>query len=945
MANEQIALSFNQGITNVPSDATCDDNELEESLGMVFEDGEHRVIQKPRLLADNVPITILAVHKTSVSTNYIGYDIDGNLRWGTVADGIFSEGKYKYELIPAEQISDWNVYPPTDMDKQPFIWMRHQYGTEWRYYKCYGGTNIRFYNDVSSEPHDNYEAGDTYFEESVQTGQWMGQYFNKYYGFAKPETTTDYLGHYDNAERLSLTIIGNTLVANTYNGIIYFLWHQDDDGFFRYKLLDAIPSLDIEFVLFGVSGHTSQVTADNIATLSYAVDRLFLQHLNSEAYENTILGFYAKNKENIAEKGYFCLPFFAVAAIEMYDGSYTRITSPVLLVPSIDDNSVIEYNSNTNNLYLKTTACSLYYKLKTSLSEYIDIVKGVTIFVTRGVEIYKTSNAPTRYQDDYPRTTNGIYAKGTGLTGSDLLQYSKLRTETDEDWGQWVYFGRPLDRRSNDDIQYDLYNNANLYKIYEADISYTNAWRMVRPLEGVVKNLTTQSQLNMVDYFTNTNLMAANIMTYNSRLILSDVRRSFFEGFHLFLPIVQSDMPPTYNGAKYSFFVTIQTSQGNKVVKHTVDNYKVMQGYYFFYPDTRATKVSIYKDGYLLTEKELTESLAFGGAWTLPQLATSSFQDENATDQSKPEPEYSELPTPEQLRNTLIVSEANNPFNFTATGYYTVGTGEILGISSLTQALSQGQFGQYPLIVFTTDGIWAMSVADTGYFSATHPMSRDICNNIKSIVQTDGAVFFSSDKGLMVVVGSEVRCVSEQLSGKSGNQFATFLKSAHIAYDYRDSLLWIFNGTSTVCWIYSIKSGAFAHYDFGTGNVETHVVNNYPDFLLQIGTSVMSLLQRVDINDDEEDYSGTIITRPMKFDNAMALKSIRQIKNVHYMEGQLTYRLFASNDLKNWRELNSLRGMPWKYYRLHFSFTGLKATDRFAGTVIVTQERRTNKLR
>lgn len=36
MANEHIALSFNQGITNVPSDATCDDNELEESLGMSY---------------------------------------------------------------------------------------------------------------------------------------------------------------------------------------------------------------------------------------------------------------------------------------------------------------------------------------------------------------------------------------------------------------------------------------------------------------------------------------------------------------------------------------------------------------------------------------------------------------------------------------------------------------------------------------------------------------------------------------------------------------------------------------------------------------------------------------------------------------------------------------------------------------------------------------------
>ena len=47
MGNEQTALSFGKGITNVPSDAICDDNALEECMGMVYDDGEHRVIQKP----------------------------------------------------------------------------------------------------------------------------------------------------------------------------------------------------------------------------------------------------------------------------------------------------------------------------------------------------------------------------------------------------------------------------------------------------------------------------------------------------------------------------------------------------------------------------------------------------------------------------------------------------------------------------------------------------------------------------------------------------------------------------------------------------------------------------------------------------------------------------------------------------------------------------------
>jgi hypothetical protein len=43
--------------------------------------------------------------------------------------------------------------------------------------------------------------------------------------------------------------------------------------------------------------------------------------------------------------------------------------------------------------------------------------------------------------------------------------------------------------------------------------------------------------------------------------------------------------------------------------------------------------------------------------------------------------------------------------------------------------------------------------------------------------------------------------------------------------------------------------------------------------------------------------------------------------------------------------LHSLRGTPWKYYKFRFTFTNLIATDRFAGTMLITQERRTDKLR
>ena len=199
---------------------------------------------------------------------------------------------------------------------------------------------------------------------------------------------------------------------------------------------------------------------------------------------------------------------------------------------------------------------------------------------------------------------------------------------------------------------------------------------------------------------------------------------------------------------------------------------------------------------------------------------------------------------PEQLQNEVWVSEVNNPFVFNASGVNTVGNGSIIGVVSNTTALSQGQFGQFPLICFTTDGIYALQTSSTGIYSAAHPISREVCNNPKSIVATDHLVFFTSEKGLMMINGADVSCVSSQLCGKTyvplaqevelyitGKiepvSFVDFIKKCKIAYDYRDNLLWIVNPGYKHCFLLSIESGAYAMTTLG--GYPVHVINDYPD--------------------------------------------------------------------------------------------------------------------
>ena len=132
----------------------------------------------------------------------------------------------------------------------------------------------------------------------------------------------------------------------------------------------------------------------------------------------------------------------------------------------------------------------------------------------------------------------------------------------------------------------------------------------------------------------------------------------------------------------------------------------------------------------------------------------------------------------------------------------------------------------------------------------------------------------------------------------------------------------------------------------------THIyytADNYPDTLIQVegqdGYDVLSLLNKPDINSDESTYDGYLLTRPIKFKSVLTLKSIRQMKHILLMNGSVSIKLFASNDCLQWVELHSLRGKPWKYYRIAYTFTNMKATDRFAGTVFLVEERRTEKLR
>ena len=851
--NKEHHLTFNLGIANVPSDATCDDNSLKECLGMVYEEGEHRPIQKPSVKATDCEGVVMFIHNPNSSTeNYIYVEADNDLAWG-------------------QRNTDGEI-------------------------------------------------------------ELMGTLES---GINKDET--------------QITAIGKTLIVNKPSGVTYYTWKGEGYN----QVSSNIPDIDIDFRLLAPESHT--VATGDISEFFNEENRKNV--IEKSAWKDTVIGKYNECKEYIAkEKKGFVGPFFIRAAVKMFDGSYIKLTPPILIMPSMQDNHLGSFDDRSGSFSMTMFYSTLQYKLNTTFSDYSDLITSVVVFVSSQVETHNTNQSD--YDSPYYMTESTISNRVEHICirksdDADFIVRSRTAYNVSEHTG--TYFSsenfRVLDRRSQNDINKDLEETRIFYKLFEIEDIFSNLTRwydassIIR--NGVMENIRTQEQLPD-EYFGHTERSGSYAYVYNSRLNLANVQRSIFKGFS---KMMSYDWVVTQNSVTYvlphtyDVFVDIETENGLVIVKNTFRTTERF-GLWFYYPDTRAKRVRIFQDDEAFLSADLKEHTGLNGAYYFDGLPFDS--EFNRITSQKPKPTESTDLT-ESLNNTIITSEVNNPYTFTASGYNQAGDGTVMAVIANTQALSQGQFGQYPLIIFTDKGIWAMELDNTGLFISSTPASREVCNNAASIVQTDGAIFFSSEKGLMVLVGSDVKCVSEQMGG----DFKDFLKHAKIAYDYRDSLLWIMGPAYSYAYIYAIKNGTFHRTDLLTvagpleDDVPVNVVNKYPDMLIQVDDTIYSLLEKPLEHDDDNTYHGTIVTRPIKLENGLALKSIIQMRQVkEFGNGaQMMVSIEGSNDLRSWKRLTHLRGTPWKYYRMTLEFTDLKATDRYAGMVLISQERRTNKLR
>lgn len=883
--NEEQHLTYELGMTNVPSDATCDDNGLEESIGLTYADGEHRVIQKP-VVKTTVSGTLLFVHDLPNGTsNYI----------------------------------------------------------------VKVGSAVKFGN-------------------------------------------TDILTNVSNV--ISVSAVGRTLIINTSDEIYYVLWTGS-----AYKTLGSkIPEPTVKLNLDDIR----QLSISEFGEPKYASIAGFIHHTmpadssftgytdlywespsEYEEIKTALQSIVTAKLNKVKELKRFAFPFWVRWAVRLYDGQYTYISNPILMMPSAANNRDIFFckTNETNGgeryplpnpvdnpwpdgqgvNYLPLSGKMQCEITCLDILGWEDIIAGIDIFVSEEQMSFKLDSDWTIINWDSSEHSGLDAMKKYDQCSAGGYQSVNINHHSVTDARYLPYF-KPTPITAGE-MASELLEKANFYKIAEVNVSdFSNNGVYdfdvdTKMTSATLPNLVNQTRLEVDDYFSHSSMTAQVMKVYNMRLHLAQIKRSMFDGFKFFTDGEYAGI----SAKSFEIYVYIETDSGKRIVKQTTLLSKQAIGLWFYYPDPRANKALIFDGNDLVASLSLTKHKRLNGAYYFAGIPEAAIT-YTATASNKPALSNA----PEDINNRIMVSEANNPFVFNSRGDVYVGQGKVLGMATQVMAVGQEEHGIHPLIVFTDRGTGMLLVNKSeGTYTSYDEYSREVCSNPKSITEVDGPVFFASKKGLMVTGSNDVKCVSEQLSGKSDDPFVTYLQTSVIAYDYRDGLLWLFDtathGTgqdavtgSRYCWIYNIKSGTFARYDFGTASnvpvVVTNIVNYYPDFLLQIGNDVYSLLNRPDANNDNNGpYSASIITRAMKLGGGLTLKSIMRMKNVFDISGQngsLSVEIWAKNNLNDaWVQLTHLRGVPHKYYQLRYTFTGLLATDRFAGTVLITQERRTNKLR
>lgn len=796
---------------------------------------------------------------------------------------------------------------------------------------------------------------------------------------------------------IKVTSVGNTLIFLTENGMIYYLWKGGTTGYLM--LGSKIPECPISF---GLQGEVIRTDEFSISFDSISEGNIWNEFTDSNKTRITDQVLAKVNKfiaEESTNKGKFIFPFFVRYAYRLYDGSLTMHSSPVLMIASSDLApqvfwTYISGKGKYIDAQLRVVAAVHtldYAVIQTShidlLKNWSDIVRSVDIFISQPIYTYDQNGKCTKFSQS--STINSFcvckHINQAASTTTYPLRYqrnlfNKLYAFTFDPTNLTYPAGRlMIPRRSVDAVKEDIRSTSQFYLLESIKVEQLTTTRTKLNVEEDYLQSLVAREVMTDDYDSHDTLIPHYSFTYNSRLNLSNIHKRVYGEYNAGAMISHTNgyitkwegMTPDFvDGVGMADIFFFIKQDGKDII---VQGEGCAMSHYFapfvflYYPNVNAYKAvivnrytSVCHEVQLEQHAFLNGSFYFNG-WDNPASGSSWPTAGSDTDRTI------------ELPNKIYTSEVNNPFVFPVLGINTVGTGEIKGICSAAKALSEGQFGQFPLYAFTTEGVWALEVSATGTYTARQPITRDVCINPDSITQLDSSVLFATDRGIMLISGSQTQCISDIISTEFhfnalelpkfdklhdmlGHDpvtdkclptlpFTEFLAKCRMIYDYVHQRVIVYAPDITYAYVYSMKS---KQWGMTFSNIASHL-NSYPEALAIDNEKHIVNFSKTDAST----VKGLLLSRPLKLDMPDVHKTIDTIiQRGHFHKGNVQSVLYGSRDLYNWHLvwssqdhfLRGFRGTPYKYFRIA-CVTSLSEDENIFGASINFTERLANQLR
>lgn len=602
---------------------------------------------------------------------------------------------------------------------------------------------------------------------------------------------------------------GSTLSYATWNGDGYTVTSQDTSPKYMFRL-GRVSGRGFSGIRYTDSDNYKSQNIDHESGCFRTDNQHRMLVVRDDAYETCVNVLKTLRNElltDVYKRKHFVFPFFAVAAIRMFDGSYKYIGRPQLMLTFAKGPSTLYYypccyNEDYNGIDFIRASLIGEWELKfaqdINLSSMnanvngINSIESIDVFITRPVQLDEFYDGKDEQSGDKAMWRKATYqATYNGVVDSKIIfDGTSTSSQVQSAWPAECDIKFAYDGGNNAELDlwestYDPYHAKDDNTIRKELIDSLGQFRKIASIPYGDTNDGKISSINVADYMEESTLQTLDnqeLLTFsdeyedwcnsypddinaiNRRLLQIGGKQSLYINPYLW------ESTYIYNpasGNTYDIEIQIQTTAGLKVVWQTCNDRNIyIDGgqMWFYYPDPRATQFTVWvhnQKQYVATAKFQHDSPIGGsyyfGRYPTQKLATGSITTINwRTTQNNNGDTVN-------FDNRIVQSPVDNAFNDESK--QSVGQGDIIKVASLTTALTQDAYKVSTVIAFTTQGIWSITCGNDGSFTSVSPaFSREVCVNKNSVIMTDNKVYFASSKGLMCIVATSEEGVSVAVS-------------------------------------------------------------------------------------------------------------------------------------------------------------------------------------